>query len=295
MFPRRSTEIIKVFIELSKLRIALFSALSASTGFILAGAGPATGLLTIACGVFLLACGACSLNQYQERDHDLKMNRTKMRPLPSGRIKPAHGLIFSLALIMSGFVILFLLENIVISALGLFAVIWYNGIYTFLKKKTAFAAVPGAVTGAVPPVMGWIAGNGLFPSYEISVIAFFFFMWQIPHFWLIMLSHDGDYANSGYPSLLHVFSEVQIKRITCIWIAAAAVSALFLPLYIPSSNVIIPALILLSASWLAWKGSRLVSREKNMYSYIQTFKAINAFMLVTMFLMNFEKLLGKLS
>ena len=85
--------------------------------------------------------------------------------------------------------------------LGLITVVWYNGIYTPLKRVTAFAAIPGGVVGAIPPVIGWVSGGGDPTDARIIVVAFFFFVWQVPHFWLLLMRIGGDYERAGLPSL----------------------------------------------------------------------------------------------
>ncbi len=140
-------------VELSKIGISLPVALTAGAGCLLASPYPGTRLLLCSAGVFLLACGSCGLNQYQERGIDRLMGRTKDRPLPSGRLTPNAALRASSAMIFAGLLVLFHAGSGAL-ALGLFAVFWYNVVYTPLKRKTAFSVIPGALIGAVPPPSG---------------------------------------------------------------------------------------------------------------------------------------------
>src|SRR5512147_2911978 len=142
----RADEILS-YAELCKLRISLLSAFSAGMGFLLSAHRIGSEMLSATFGVFLLSCGACALNQFQERDVDALMPRTSGRPLPSGRIGPGNAFCFAAVLILLGELIFLVTDEITSSMLGLFAVVWYNGVYTALKKKTAFAALPGALLG----------------------------------------------------------------------------------------------------------------------------------------------------
>jgi protoheme IX farnesyltransferase len=166
-----------LYIELCKIKISLFSALSAATGYILVS-GELTAAISIpVMGVFFLACGAGALNQYQEKNIDALMVRTQSRPIPSDRIKMQHASYCATLLLVIGFLILSSLGNFAVIGLSVFAVIWYNLIYTYLKRITAFAAVPGAVTGAIPPAIGWVSGGGQVSDHGLLAICFFFFLY----------------------------------------------------------------------------------------------------------------------
>lgn len=178
-------------------------------------------------GIFLLAAGASAFNQYQEWRYDEKMERTRKRPIPSRRISPAEGTRIAMIGIAGGFVILMYQTNIVCLSLGIFNLLWYNGIYTWLKKKTAFAVVPGALTGAIPVLMGWTALNGNPADPEVMMLAFFIFIWQMPHFWMMMLKYGHQYRAAGFPTLLDHFPEKTIKIIVTIWIVASSMVSLF--------------------------------------------------------------------
>jgi protoheme IX farnesyltransferase len=179
-------------------------------------------------GVFLLASGASALNQYQERDLDARMQRTRTRPVPAGDISPAGAASISLILLLAGLVMLGLFAGWTCFFLGLFNVAWYNGFYTWLKKKTAFAVIPGALTGAVPVLMGWTLAGGRLTDPAAIFLAFFLFIWQVPHFWLLMLQYGEEYRNAGLPSITGVFSMSQIRTITFSWLVAASIASLFL-------------------------------------------------------------------
>ncbi len=195
---------IGAYAELSKFGIVLLVLVSAGAGFMLsARLGPefpwAHGLLVLA-GVMLLSCGASALNQVQERGRDALMARTVGRPIPSGRLSHAQGLVFSLAAIASGAAVLWFGVGKTAGVLGLVAAVFYNGVYTpWLKPTSPFAAVPGAIPGSIPPVIGWVAGGGSLTDSGAVILFGILFLWQMPHFWALALRYRTDYAAGGFP------------------------------------------------------------------------------------------------
>ena len=280
----------KYYLELCKLRISLFSALSAAMGFLLSADGIGPGMLSVTCGAFLLSCGACALNQYQERDTDALMPRTAGRPLPSGRINPAAALYFALALICFGSLVLLLEGKTAVVLLGLLAVFWYNGVYTSLKKMTSFAVIPGALIGALPPAMGWVSGGGALSDHRLAAICFFFFMWQAPHFWLLLMDRGEEYTQAGLPSLSAVFGRSQLRRILFSWISAASVSALFIPMGGVVRNQGTGFIICAAALWLVWKGVRVLMDDERDGCCLFAFRSTNVFVLIVMLLLSLDKL-----
>ena len=208
-------------LELLKLRIAALSMLSVFAGYVLAAGTVDLGLIPPLVGVFLLACGAAALNQFQERDIDAKMDRTKGRPLPSGRVTPGYVLGVAVTLVLLGSLLLFPRWSAI--GLGWLTILWYNALYTPLKRVTAFAAVPGGVVGALPPAIGWVCGGGDLLDPRIFAVSFFFFVWQIPHFWMLLLRVGSDYQQAGLPTLSAVFSRRQLSRVTFVWRLTTAV------------------------------------------------------------------------
>ena len=282
---------INSILELCKIKISLFAALSAATGCILVKSDLTPEILIPMLGVFFLACGAGALNQYQDRNTDILMLRTKSRPIPSGRIDALHALRIASLLFMAGFSMLALAGNLIALGLGIFAVIWYNFIYTYLKRKTAFAAVPGAVVGVIPPAIGWVTGGGKITDYELLAVCFFFFMWQIPHFWLLLLSYGEDFKTAQLPSLNSVFRWNQLKKITFIWMCAAAVSSLLIPFYGISTSNIVNFLLTSVAVWLVWQGVKVYRQKGEKLTYPLAFKNINIYMILVILILNIGCLL----
>jgi len=280
------------FLHLAKIKISLLATLSTATGYLLATGKITIDMLVPTGAVFLLACGSCALNQYQEREIDRWMERTRSRPIPSGRLNPETALWVSLGLILSGALILFFGAGDLALALGLFAVLWYNLVYTPLKQKTAFAAVPGALVGAIPPALGWVAGGGEILDPRIGGVALFFFIWQIPHFWLLLLDASKDYENAGLPSITRFFSTRQIKRIVFIWLLSTGVSALTFP----SIGLIhfhsVYFFLFAATIWFIWNAIIFSRSQTVEVSSRFTFMKLNAYVLSVIFLLSFDRLLS---
>jgi protoheme IX farnesyltransferase len=202
----RVTERVGAYAELSKFGIVLLVLVSAGAGFMLrAPLGPefawAQGLLMLA-GVMLLSCGASALNQVQERRRDALMARTAGRPLPSGRLSRVQGLAFALLAIAGGAGILWLGVGHTAGILGLIASAFYNGVYTpWLKPHSPFAAVPGAIPGSIPPVIGWVAAGGNLADAGAVMLFGILFLWQMPHFYALAWIYREDYLRGGFRML----------------------------------------------------------------------------------------------
>lgn len=223
---------LKIIFELGKVRISLPVSLSALTGYVLMSGKVGTDGWWLTAGVFLMSCSSSALNHFQEYKTDALMPRTKNRPIPSGRITPLFALMVAFAFFLSSAAILlthFTPEAFAVSVLTLVS---YNAIYTPLKKVTAFAVVPGSLVGALPPYIGWLAAEGSLSDSRIFWVALFFFIGQIPHFWLLLLMFGKEYSLAGYPTLSTIFSEQQIKRLSFTWILATIGSALIIALNI---------------------------------------------------------------
>jgi heme o synthase len=285
------TRWINILLELTKFRISLFSTLSTFAGFILARRGLSSDMILPILGVFLLASGSCALNQYQERQNDHLMERTQGRPIPSKKLSPSTALKISIGLLLFGSILLYFGAHWSALGLGLFAVLWYNGVYTFLKRKSAFAAIPGALVGAIPPVIGWISGKGFFSlDPQILAISFFFFIWQVPHFWLLLLNFGRDYEKAGLPSLTRIFTSAQLSRITFIWIFATAAACMMIPLFGIVESHTIQGGLWVAAFWLMWKSLRLLTAKGRKFSLPFTFKTVNSYAVVVMILLTLDNL-----
>ncbi len=282
---------IKLLAELNKVRITIAVTLTTMAGYGLANCGLDSGMLLPVTGIFILACGSAALNHYQDRDKDVLMERTRQRPLPSGKISPGAVLVIAVTEIVLGTWIIYAGSNFVAAQLGLLALLWYNGIYTPLKRKTAFAVVPGSIIGAIPPMVGWVAGGGMLTDPRLVILAFFFFVWQVPHFWLLMLKYGKEYEKAGYPSITSTISPVQIKRATFIWVAATAVSAIMVAGSGLINTAFFKILIVIAAAWLVFVFSGLLKNSKMRFNPFYYFMRINYFVFVMIFCMSIDPLL----
>lgn len=282
------TKYLKLIVELGKMKITFAVSLTTITGYVLANGGFDSGLILPTLGIFLLACGSSALNHYQERDKDAMMERTKNRPIPSGEISPAGAMIIAILFIVSGSMLIYFGSNFLAMQLGILALIWYNAIYTPLKKKTAFAVVPGSVIGAIPPAVGWVAAGGLITDPKILILSFFFFIWQVPHFWLLLLKYGKEYEKAGLPSLTSIYSENQIKNITFIWTLATAIASLMIATFGIMDALITRILLLLAAVWLVIGFADLIIRKNQDFKPFKYFMKINYFVLVVLVLLSID-------
>jgi protoheme IX farnesyltransferase len=191
-----------IFAELTKARLTALVLLTTLVGFYLGWSGPLdlNLLLNTMLGTALVAAGAAALNQLLERDYDARMPRTEDRPLPSGRLQPATVLIIGTACAGLGLVCLAVAVNRPTALLGAFTLGSYLFIYTPLKRVTPLNTLVGAIPGALPPLMGWVAARGEFSRGGWSLFAILFF-WQLPHFLAIAWIYREQYARAGFKML----------------------------------------------------------------------------------------------
>jgi len=282
---------LKIFFELAKIRITLFVTVTTAFGFIAATGKINLEIIPVLFGVLLLAFGSAALNHYQEKEFDSRMDRTKKRPIPSGRITPKKVLAISGVLILFGSLVLIFGSNLLAFSLGLLNLFWYNFVYTLLKRKTAFAIISGSLVGAIPPVIGWVAAGGALFDPQILAIASFFFIWQIPHFWLLLLVMDKDYQQAGFPTLTQIFSRDQLSRITFIWIVSTAVTGFMITLFGLVSDFWISLALFISSLLLTWKAFKILADTEDFSVYRLTFGYINYFALFVVLLISIDKLI----
>jgi protoheme IX farnesyltransferase len=223
---------------LGKVRISLPIAISALTGYVLKTNLFDGNALMLMFGVFLMSCSSGTINHLQEYKTDALMPRTKKRPIPSGKISPKGAFWVASAFFAYGAFILINSFPIIVFLTSFLTLLSYNAIYTPLKKVTAFAVVPGSLVGALPPYIGWFAGGGDWASEQIFWVALFFFIGQIPHFWLLLLMFGKEYELAGFPSLHAVFNSNQIKRLSFTWILATVACAIVVSTVILKGSVV---------------------------------------------------------
>jgi protoheme IX farnesyltransferase len=279
-----------ILLEITKLRITIFVTVTTVFGYIAAADSIDTGIILPTIGILFLACGSAALNHFQERKTDALMDRTKNRPIPSGRISASSVLKLSSALVIAGSLLLLIGSGVLALAFGLLNLVWYNGIYTSLKKVSPLAIVPGSLVGAIPPLVGWIAGGGYLFDPQIILISFFFFIWQIPHFWLLLMVLDKDYEKAGFPTLTKIFNQRQLGRITFIWVLATGVTGLLLPLFQISHDQFVNFSLFIAALWLAFKSINLLRQTQDNSTFKFAFRSINYFALFVVLVVSIDKL-----
>jgi heme o synthase len=185
--------------ELVKARLTLLVLLTTAVGFYLGAEGPInwSALLHTVLGTAAAATGAAALNQWWEHKLDALMQRTRLRPVPAGRMRPIEALVIGAVLSIVGVTYLALVCNALSAALAAITIIIYIFAYTPLKLVSTFNTALGAVPGALPPMIGWAAARGTFDAGAWMLFAILFF-WQLPHFFAIAWMYRDDYARAGF-------------------------------------------------------------------------------------------------
>jgi heme o synthase len=190
------------FAELLKFRLSMLVAFSCAFGYGLALQGSVDWitLTMLFIGGFLMSGASVCINQIIERDLDKLMSRTMNRPLPTGRVSVNEAMIFAVACLLASVVILWIYTNPLTVILSIISMLLYSFVYTPMKRVGSVAVFIGAVPGALPPLLGWIAAtNGI--SHEALIIFGIQFIWQFPHFWAIAWVADEDYKKAGFKLL----------------------------------------------------------------------------------------------
>lgn len=192
---------IRVYLELVKMRLSFLVAFSSGFGYTLGAVNFSwTIFAMLFIGGFLISGASITINQIIEKDLDKLMKRTEGRPLPTARITVKEAKIFAGIIGMAGFILLVVATNWLTVVLSLVSMILYCFVYTPLKRVGPIAVFVGALPGALPPLIGWVAATGTV-SIEALVIFALQFIWQFPHFWAIAWVADDDYKKAGFKLL----------------------------------------------------------------------------------------------
>lgn len=199
---RRTASLLVDYVALTKPRLNGLVVATSAAGYYLGSADtPAlVPLLQTVVGTALVAAGSAALNQVLERHTDALMVRTRLRPLPDGRVTAFDAAVFGLLLSAIGATMLALSANLLSALLAVLTLAVYVVVYTPMKKRSDLATLVGAIPGALPPLIGWAAGHG---SLSVGGWALFaiVFLWQIPHFMAIAWIYREDYGRAGFPML----------------------------------------------------------------------------------------------
>jgi protoheme IX farnesyltransferase len=248
------------FVTLTKPVVVLLLLVTTYAGLVVGGKAWPPFSLTFwtLLGGFMAAGGSSALNQYIDRDLDKKMQRTQKRPLAAGRMTPAEGLAFGLALSVLSFYIYTGFVNLLAAFLSLAGIIYYVVLYSILlKKATVQNIVIGGGAGAIPPLVGWAAATG---SLNIPALFLFaiVFMWTPPHFWALAIVRKNDYARAGVPMLPVVRGEKETRWQILIYTLELVAVSLLLPVFNFTGTIYLVSALALGGSliytaWTVWK------------------------------------------
>jgi len=248
----------KDYLELTKPRITLLILICTAVGYWF-GCGASfrwTILAHALLGTALLASGTSALNQWYEVDSDAKMRRTRLRPLPAGRIKRSHGLAFGLLLSAAGFADLWYSTNLLAAALGLFTLLSYLLLYTPLKQRSTTCTIVGAIPGAMPPLIGYAAaGHGV----DASALALFLilFVWQFPHFDAIAWMYRDDYARGGIRMLPVIDPDGESTARRVVFCSLLLIPISLVPLFLGMTGALYAAAAVAAGLGVLYFGVRL--------------------------------------
>ena len=223
-------ERLSVYVSLTKPRILTMVLVMSAAGFFLAAKSlqPIYTFLMMMIGTAFSSGGAAVLNNFLERDCDLKMERTKKRALPSGRVTPTEALTFGLVLVLLGVSLLAWQVNLITGFLSLLTVFLYVLVYTPLKRVTWWNTVIGAIPGAMPPMGGWTAATGQL-DLGAWLLFLILFVWQHPHFYAIAWMYKEDYKRGGFKMLPVVDPDGSSTFLQVIWFSLILIPVSLLP------------------------------------------------------------------
>ena len=280
---------IKDFFIVTKFVLSFAVSLSALFAYIMAKGEIGLDMFLATFSVLLVAMGVSTLNQVQEYREDSKMARTKNRPIAAGRMLPRTGVIIAVVLILLSLGLIYTLLGLTGINFFVFAFLWYNIMYTPLKKRSALAVVPGALLGVIPPAIGWlVAGHSLF-ELEFIALAVYYFIWQVPHFWLLVMLFHGDYKDGGYPTAMRLFGEGTLQRLTFVWLMLTIQAGVYLVYTFNVYSNITIALSIALGVWAFLTSIKLLKKEFKLTDARSIFWKINAAFLGIIILLSIDE------
>ena len=280
-----------VLVRLTRIRLSLMVTVSAATGYFLTGSTPGLAVVYLFAGVFFLAAGTTVLNQIQESKRDLLMPRTSHRPIPAGEISRMSAVVVSAILLVGGTALLSL-NGWLPMILGLSNIIFYNLIYTPLKTRSWLAIIPGAVVGGVPPLMGWTSAGFYIFHPNAIFIAVFVFLWQIPHFWLLMIKYGKEYEMAGFSSISKSLNEGQIKSVVFSWGVVTSLFLMLFPFFGFNFKPVLFTLIVIMNFGFILLFHHFLFGEKNSKTIHKAFILINSYALVVFLFLVFNAMVA---
>jgi protoheme IX farnesyltransferase len=282
---------IRSYADLTKPRLLPLVLLTGVPIFGLAAGGwPSAGFAALTLlGIALAAASANTLNSYLERDVDARMERTRGRPVPAGRIAPVVALRFGIVLAVVSSVLLWSVAGGAAAALGLAGILYYVFVYTlWIKPRSAWNAVIGGAAGAVAPLIADAAVNGSVGLPGLTLFALVFF-WQPPHVWAIALYRKRDYANAGIPMLPSVIGD-QPTRWWMLWCTVGLVPVSLAPVVFGLFGSMYLVVALAANAWFITSTLQLI-RQQTDEAARRTFRVSLAYLFSLLIAMNAEVLM----
>jgi len=242
---------LKDYAQLTKFRLSSLVVFSAVTGYLL-GADQLVWreLIYLIAGGFLVTGASNGINQVIERNSDPLMDRTKDRPMAQQRLGVYEATIFSALLGLAGVSMLWFGLNELSGVLAILSFFLYTAIYTPLKKITPFAVFVGAIPGAIPPMLGYVAATGTF-GLEPGILFMVQFMWQFPHFWAIAWRCHDDYKKAGI-NLLPSRKRDKSSAFQIMMYTLVLVPVSLTPIIFGISGIVAGIVALVTSLWFFW-------------------------------------------
>jgi protoheme IX farnesyltransferase len=252
------TGLLKDLSALVKLRLSTIVVFSAGMGYLLAApvSGEWSSFLLLLFGGLLVTASANALNEVIERDTDAFMTRTANRPLPSGRMSMGTALLVAGLAGVGGVALLWWAFQPLTALLGALSLLSYAFIYTPMKRISPVAVFIGAIPGAIPPVIGWVAVTGSVGPEALALFAIQFF-WQFPHFWAIAWLSREDYAKAGFDLLPDASGRTRATAVHIIIYTAILLPVGLLPFWMGLAGWVSAALVAVAGLAFTYQAIRL--------------------------------------
>ena len=226
------------YLELTKPKIAVLELVTVAAAAFLAGLN-VVALIHAMVGTAMVAASASALNQWFERSIDLRMERTRNRPLPAGRLSASEVLALGIVLVVVGTAYLAIEVNLLTAGLGLLSWVLYVLVYTPLKSRTPANTMVGAVAGAMPVLMGWSAMGAPF-DLQAGALFLIVFLWQFPHFMAIAWIYREDYSRAGLMMLTVVDPTGVRAGAQAVVASLALIPVSLIPAVLPMASNVVP-------------------------------------------------------
>jgi protoheme IX farnesyltransferase len=247
----------KHYIDLTKPRITWLILMSTAVGFYFGAQAGWTWavLLHTLIGTGLIASGTAALNQWYEWDADAKMERTRHRPIPAGHLSRRSSFLFATVLSLAGFAELGFFVNWLTAALGLFTLASYLFLYTPLKRRTPQSTTIGAIPGAMPPLIGYVAAHGSLTAEGWALYAILF-VWQFPHFYAIAYMYREDYGRAGIRMLPVIDASGESTAWHILLTSVLLLPVSLAPVYLSMAGTVYLAGAIALGLWFLYAGTR---------------------------------------